>query len=163
MAGCLNRAELIGHLGKDPEVRALTSGDRVANFRMATSETWRDKHTGEKQERTEWHSIVVWGPLVDVVSKYLRKCSRVLVEGQLQTRKWQDQGGVDRYTTEIVLRGFGARMILLDSKNDGGSDRGDPAPQSAGNAYREASQGSSAGRTPPSGSYDELLDDEIPF
>lgn len=115
MAGSLNRVMLIGNLGADPEIRRTQSGDPVASFRIATSETWRDKNSGERKERTEWHSIVVFNDnLADVVEKYLKKGAKVFVEGQLQTRKWQGQDGIDRYTTEIVLTKFRGEIQMLD-------------------------------------------------
>lgn len=116
----LNRASLIGRLGADPEIRSTQSGEKVASFRIATGEKWKDKNTGEKKERTEWHSIVVWGPLVRVVEEYLTKGKRVMVEGAIRTRKWQDQSGNDRYSTEIVLSGFNANLIMLDGGQGGG-------------------------------------------
>lgn len=117
----LNRATLIGNLGRDPEIRTTSSGDRIANLSLATSETWRDKSTGEKKERTEWHRVVVFGPLVNVIEAHVRKGSKLFIEGQIQTRKWQAQDGTDRYSTEIVLSGYNGRMLMLDG-------RGRPAP-----------------------------------
>jgi len=143
MAGSLNRVQLIGNVGADPEIRSVNSG-KVANFRIATSETWKDKNTGEKKERTEWHSIVVWNDgLVGVIEKYVKKGSKVMIEGQLQTRKWE-KDGVDRYTTEVVLQGFGGSLLLLG--DGGGGGRPPPADQ------------------PPDGPGGQReLDDEIPF
>jgi len=112
----INKTILLGRVGKDPEVRAMNSGDKVANFSIATSESWKDKATGEKKEKTEWHNIVVWGGLVSIVENYVKKGSRIYVEGKSCTRKWQDASGVDKYTTEVVLQGFGAQLVLLDSK-----------------------------------------------
>ena len=122
MAGSMNRVTLVGNVGKDPEIRSLQNGGKVANFSVATSEQWKDKN-GEKQERTEWHNCVVWNEgLVGVIEKYVKKGSKLLVEGQMQTRKWQDQSGADRWSTEVVLSGFGGQLILLgDAK--GGGDR----------------------------------------
>ena len=137
MAGSLNSVQLIGHLGAEPEVRNLQSGKTVCNLRIATSQSW--VQDGESKEKTEWHSVVIWGPLADVASKYARKGSKLYVKGQLQTRKWQDKDGGDRYSTEIVLQGFGAELILLDGKKQDDADRGEtqtraraPAPAAAG-------------------------------
>lgn len=111
----------IGNLGSDPEIRAMTNGNKVANFSVACSESWRDKSSGERKERTEWVRIVVWSEgLVKVIEQYLKKGSKVYLEGQLQTRKWQDKDGRDQYTTEVVLQGFDAKLIMLDGKSDGG-------------------------------------------
>lgn len=110
----MNRATLYGRIGGDPEIRTMQSGDKVANFSLATSERWKDRNTGEKKERTEWHRIVVWGALADVAERFLRKGSRAIVEGAIRTRKWQDQSGQDRYSTEIVLSGYGARLDVID-------------------------------------------------
>ncbi len=120
MAGSLNKVMLIGNLGKDPEVRSLPNGGKVVNFSIATSESWKDKNTGEKREKTEWHNIVIFGEgLVKVAEAYLKKGSKVYLEGQLQTRKWQDKEGHDRYSTEVVLQGFSAALTMLDGKRDG--------------------------------------------
>jgi single-strand DNA-binding protein len=120
MAGSLNKVMLIGNLGADPEIRSFQNGGRVANLRIATSESWKDKATGERKERTEWHTVAVMNDvLVGVVEQYLRKGSKVYVEGQLQTRKWADQSGNDRYSTEVVLRGFGGTLLMLDGKSEG--------------------------------------------
>lgn len=116
----MNRVTLLGRLGADPEIRSVQNGDKVANLRVATSESWRDKNTGEKKERTEWHQVVVWNSgLVGVIEKYVKKGSQVLIEGQLRTRKWHDKDGADRYSTEVVLQGFDARLKMLDGKRDG--------------------------------------------
>lgn len=141
----LNKVMLIGNLGADPEIRSFSNGGKVANLRLATSETWKDKNTGERQERTEWHTVAIFNDgLVSVVERYLKKGSKVFIEGQLQTRKWQDQSGADRYSTEVVLRGFGGTLTMLDSKpSDGGGYT--PAPASS---------------PPP---VDDLNDDLIPF
>lgn len=140
----LNKVQIIGNLGADPDIRAFESGDRVANLNIATSEKWTDKNTGERREKTEWHRVCVFGKLVDVIEKYLRKGSKVYIEGKLETRKW-NQDGVDRYSTEIVVRGYGGTMIMLDSK--GGDDRP--------NAHNEAKQN---GYQPQ-----DDMEDEIPF
>ena len=127
MAGSVNKVILIGNLGVDPEVRTFQSGGRVCNMRIATSETWRDRDSGERRERTEWHNVVIRSePLIRVAEQYLHKGSKVYVEGQLETRKWQDQSGQDRYTTEVVLRPYRSELTMLDARGDGGGydDRG---------------------------------------
>lgn len=156
--GDLNRASLMGRLGRDPEIRTTQTGEKVANFSIATSEQWKDKNTGEKKERTEWHNIVVWGPLAKVAEQYLRKGARVLVEGAIRTRKWQDQSGADRWSTEIVLSGFGANLAVIDWPDGDGRAKGqedaynrDSMPPGPG----EQAQGEYAGG--------QVLDDEIPF
>ena len=124
----LNKVMIIGNLGRDPEIRSFSNGGKVANLRIATSESWKDKTTGEKKERTEWHTVSIMNEgLVGVVERYLKKGSKVYVEGQLETRKWQDQSGADKYSTEIVLRGFGGTLQMLDGK-PGGSDGGQSQP-----------------------------------
>lgn len=150
MAGSVNKVILVGNLGRDPEVRTFQNGGKVCNLRIATSENWKDRSTGERRERTEWHSVAVFSEgLVRVCEQYLRKGSKVYIEGQLQTRKWQDQNGNDKYTTEVVLQGFNGTLTMLDSRND---DAG--STSSGKNDYKEQSQGGGA----PMG-----LDDEIPF
>lgn len=145
----LNRVELIGHLGQDPDIRKTTAGNAVANVSLATSERWTDKD-GQKQEKTEWHRVVVFGKLAEVAERYLRKGARVYFCGKLQTRKWQDQSGQDRYTTEIVVNGFDGKLIMLD-RAQGGSRSSDP---DGDYGYRE-----SGGSAPPPND----LDDSIPF
>ena len=125
MAGSVNKVILIGNLGKDPEVRRLNSGEPVVNLRIATSESWKDKASGERKEKTEWHTVAIFNEGVGrVAEQYLRKGSKVYIEGQLQTRKWQDQSGADRYSTEVVVQNFGGTLVLLDSKSDGGTRGG---------------------------------------
>lgn len=125
MAGSVNKVILVGNLGKDPEVRTFQNGDKVVNFSIATSESWKDRNTGERKEKTEWHNISVLNKgLVNVCENYLRKGSKVYVEGQLETRKWQDQSGNDRYTTEVVLRPFRGELTMLDSRSGGGAGAG---------------------------------------
>lgn len=154
MAGSLNRATLIGHVGKDPEIRSVNSG-KVANFSVATSETWRDKNSGEKKESTQWHSIVVWNEnLVKIVEQYVKKGDKIMVEGQIQTRKWTDKDGNDRYTTEIVLSGFNGSILLLSNKSQ---DQNQNANR-AGNSARE--EGPVGGGNV---NYSSELADEIPF
>lgn len=115
MSGSVNKVILIGNCGKDPEIRAMQNGGKVANVSIATSESWKDKATGEKKEKTEWHRIVVFGPLADIVERYVKKGSKIYVSGALQTRKWTDAGGIEKYSTEVVLQGFGAELTLLDA------------------------------------------------
>lgn len=165
MAGSVNKCILIGHLGADPEIRRLNSGDAVANIRIATSESWRDKNTGDRKEKTEWHNVVIFNDsLAKVAEQYLKKGAKVYVEGQLQTRKWQ-KDGEDRYTTEIVLQKYRGELQMLDTRNsqgDGGGrrddDRGDYGRQSGRDNGRN-DRGSSGGGRPSS----RDLDDEIPF
>src|SRR5690606_29590042 len=156
MAGSLNKVMLIGNLGADPEVRSFQNGGRVCNLRIATSENWKDRNTGERQERTEWHSVAIFSEgLVGVAERYLRKGSKVYIEGQLRTRKWQDQSGNDRYSTEVVLQGPGAVMTMLDgapggsggSRSGGGSwgDDGGSGGGSGGGNWGGGSGGSSGG------------------
>jgi single-strand DNA-binding protein len=165
MAG-LNKVMLIGNLGRDPEVRRTNAGSPVVNLRIATSESWRDKNTGERQERTEWHSVVIFNEnLAKIAEQYLKKGSKVYVEGQLQTRKWQDQSGQERYSTEVVLNRFRGEMTLLDRAGDnigaGGGDGGDFGRASPMDTGRESRPAARAPAT--AGSLAEDLDDEIPF
>ncbi|MGH1445670.1 MAG: single-stranded DNA-binding protein [Cognatishimia sp.] len=174
MAGSLNKVMLIGNLGRDPEVRSFQNGGKVCNLRIATSETWKDRNTGERRERTEWHSVAVFSEgLVRVCEQFLRKGSKVYIEGQLQTRKWQDQSGQDRYSTEIVLQGFGSTLTMLDGRGgEGGGGGGQGGGQGSygggqGGGYDSGAQGggsygggqSGGGQSTPS----RDLDDEIPF
>jgi single-strand DNA-binding protein len=175
MGGSVNKVILVGNLGRDPEVRRLNSGAPVVNLRIATSENWRDKATGERQERTEWHNVVIFNEnLAKIAEQYLKKGSKVYLEGQLQTRKWQDQSGQDKYTTEVVLTRFRGELTLLDGRGDGaqmseggGGDFGRASPMerggggSGGGARRGGGAGGAAGGGSPS--YAEELDDEIPF
>ncbi len=163
MAGSVNKVILVGNLGADPEIRRTQDGKPIANLRIATSESWRDKSTGERRDRTEWHRVVVFSEgLCRVVEQYLRKGSKVYLEGQLQTRKWQDQQGQDRYSTEVVLQGFGATLTMLDGRNSGSgmsdNSQADYGGGTAGGGYNEPRPPSSGG-----GGYDKPLDDEIPF
>lgn len=150
----VNKVILIGNLGNDPEVRTFQDGGKVVNLSIATSETWKDRDTGEKRERTEWHRVAIFGPLADIAERYLRKGSKVYVEGKLATRKWQDQSGQDRYTTEIVLRGYGASLVLLDGRDN--SDQRQRAP-GVGDSYNTSADP----QAPPAGGG--TYDDEIPF
>ena len=148
MAGSVNKVILVGNLGKDPEVRRMTSGDPVVNLSVATSESWRDKASGEKKEKTEWHRVVIFNKnLADVAEKYLRKGAKVYLEGALQTRKWTDKDGAEKYSTEVVLQNFNGTLVMLDSR--GGGEGGGRVAGGAGEA-------------PASFQRDEL-DDEIPF
>jgi single-strand DNA-binding protein len=172
MAGSVNKVILIGNLGADPEVRSLPSGGKVANLRIATSESWRDRNTGERQERTEWHRVVIFSEgLVRVAEQYLRKGSKVYIEGQLQTRKWQDQSGQDKYSTEVVLQGFNSTLTMLDGRGDGDAGGGGGF---SGGGRSEGGGGFSGGRS--EGGRDERRrpsaapafesgssDDDIPF
>jgi single-strand DNA-binding protein len=155
-----NRATLVGHLGRDPEVRRLNNGNPVVSFSLATSETWRDKQTGERREKTEWHNVVIYNEgLCKVAENYLKKGSKCLVEGKIKTRKWQDQSGADRWSTEIVLESFGGTILLLDRKNDGAAGGYD---DSGGSRETTPASRAAGGATGPI-NYAEELDDEIPF
>ena len=161
MAGSVNKVILIGNLGRDPEIRTMQNGGRVANLSLATSESWRDKASGERRERTEWHRVVIFDErLIDVVEKYTRKGSKLFVEGQIQTRKWTDQSGQERYTTEIVLQRFRGGITMLDSRADGGG--GDYGREDSGGGAPGGGSGSGGGGGgEPTGGGD--FDDEIPF
>ncbi len=159
MAGSVNKVILIGNLGADPEIRQTQDGRPIANLRVATSESWRDKNSGERRERTEWHRVVIFNEgLCRIAEQYLRKGSKVYLEGQLQTRKWEDQSGQERYTTEVVLQGFNSNLTMLDSRNSGegagvggGDNFGRSGPMDQGG-------GSSSGQ-----SFSRDLDDDVPF
>ena len=178
MAGSVNKVILIGNLGRDPEVRSFPSGGKVCNLNIATSENWKDRNTGERKERTEWHRVAIYSePLVRVAEQYLKKGSKVYIEGQLETRKWQDQSGAERYTTEIALRPYRSELTMLDGRGEGGGgggsgygggggggggygdDRGGGYPDDRGDGggYGGPSGGGGGGRGAPD------LDDEIPF
>ena len=151
MAGSVNKVILVGNLGQDPEIRTFNNGGKIANLRIATSETWKDKNSGDRKERTEWHTVVIHSePLVRVAEQYLKKGSKVYVEGQLETRKWQDQSGNDRYSTEVALRPFRSELHMLDGRSGGG-----------GGDYQRPSSGATAGCAPSNPASD--FDDEIPF
>ncbi|BCB18018.1 single-stranded DNA-binding protein [Bosea sp. ANAM02] len=165
MAGSVNKVILVGNLGRDPEIRRLGSGEPVASLRLATSETWRDKQSGERKERTEWHSIVIFNEaLAKVAEQFLKKGSKVYLEGQLQTRKWTDQQGVEKYTTEVVLQRFRGELTLLDK-----AERDPPSPddygtmrnRDSGQGYGSARSGDSSSKSAQGGS--SHLDDDIPF
>jgi len=156
MSGSVNKVILVGNLGRDPEIRTMQNGGKVCNLSVATSERWRDRTSGEQQERTEWHRVVIFDDrLVDVAERYLQKGAKIYIEGELQTRKWQDQSGQERYTTEVVLRRFRGQLTMLDSRG-GGAGGGDSYPQDMG-----SSGGMSGG--PMGGPPGNDLDDEIPF
>jgi single-strand DNA-binding protein len=163
MAGSVNKVILVGNLGADPEIRRLNSGEPVVNLSVATSETWRDKNSGERRERTEWHRVVIFNEnLAKVAENYLKKGSKVYIEGQLQTRKWQDQNGQDKYTTEIVLQRFRGDLQMLDSRGEGeGSYGGGGGGRQVSGGYG----GDQGGGSQPSGGSDFVrdMDDEIPF
>ena len=166
MAGSVNKVILIGNLGKDPEIRRTQDGRPIANLRVATTESWRDKATGERREKTEWHSVVIFNEgLCRVAEQYLKKGAKVYIEGQLQTRKWQGQDGQDRYSTEVVLQGFNSTLTMLDSRGGGAAsvglqddDQGDYGAPSHGNGGARRGGGGAN-----KASFDKPVDDEIPF
>jgi single-strand DNA-binding protein len=171
MAGSVNKVILIGNLGRDPEVRSFQNGGKVVNLRIATSESWRDKQTGERKERTEWHSVAIFNEaLGKIAEQYLKKGSTVYIEGQLETRKWQDQSGQDKYSTEVVLRPYGGNLTLLGGRGEGGGgsggydDRGgyDEGSQGGGGGYGGGGSRGGSGATGGGGSRSDI-DDEIPF
>ncbi len=155
MSGSVNKVILVGNLGRDPEIRTLNSGDKVANLNLATSETWRDRNSGERKERTEWHRVVIFNDnLVKVAENYLRKGSKIYIEGALQTRKYTDQSGAEKFSTEVVLQKFRGELTMLDGRGDGAREGGDaggfaPGPKAGGSGPRE--------------DFTADLDDEIPF
>ncbi|RXT56547.1 single-stranded DNA-binding protein [Bosea sp. Tri-44] len=177
MAGSVNKVILVGNLGRDPEVRRLGSGEPVVNLRIATSETWRDKQSGERKERTEWHSVVIFNEnLAKVAEQYLKKGSKIYIEGQLQTRKWQDQQGVEKYTTEIVLQRFRGELTILDSRGQGGDEAGggygDEGSSGGSGSFGRSSPVGGGSRQPAMASgggssggsrSSSHLDDDIPF
>lgn len=191
MAGSVNKVILVGNLGKDPEIRRTQDGRPIANLRVATSETWRDKNSGERREKTEWHSVVIFQEgLCKVAEQYLKKGSKVYIEGQLQTRKWQDQSGQERYSTEVVLQGFGGTLTMLDGPGggrgagagmmeggqsdyaaddpyagggSGGGSYGSPEPRRSSGGSGGRAGGGSSGGGKGGGGFDKALDDEIPF
>lgn len=171
MAGSVNKVILVGNLGRDPEVRSFQNGGKVCNLRIATSETWRDRSSGERKERTEWHSVAIFNEnLAKIAEQYLRKGSKVYIEGQLETRKWQDQSGQDRYSTEVVLRQFRGEMQLLDGRGEGGGSGGassggydeGPAYGGGGGGGYGGDRGGSGGGAGGGGRSSDF-DDEIPF
>jgi single-strand DNA-binding protein len=184
MAGSVNKVILIGNLGADPEIKSFQNGGKIANIRIATSENWKDRMTGERKERTEWHNVVINGEgLVGVVERYLKKGSKVYIEGSLRTRKWQDRDGNDRYTTEVVIAGMGGTLTMLDGAPGGGGGSrgggdswgqgggsggsgggwdqgGSSGGGSAGGGWNQGGGGSGGGSRPP---FDDDLDDDVPF
>ena len=172
MAGSLNKVMIIGNLGADPEVKSFQNGGRIANLRIATSENWKDKATGEKKERTEWHTVVINSDgLVGVAERYLRKGSKVYIEGQLRTRKWQDASGNDRYSTEVSVAGFDGKLVMLDGAKGGGGGGGSSEGWGGGSSGGGApSGGGQSGNNWQGGSsgfggcdFDNDLDDDVPF
>src|SRR5690554_2736266 len=157
MSGSINKIILVGNLGADPEIRRTQDGRPVANLRIATSENWRDKNTGERREKTEWHRVVVFNEgLCKVIEQYLKKGAKVYIEGALQTRKWTDQSGVEKYSTEVVLQGFNSTLTMLDGRSGGGS--------SGGGDYGGSDEfGGGGGGGSSRGNFAQDLDDEIPF
>ena len=165
MAGSVNKVIIVGNLGRDPEVRTFQNGGKVCNLRIATSENWKDRNTGEKKERTEWHSVAIFSePLARIAEQYLKKGSKVYIEGQLETRKWQDQSGQDRYTTEIVLRPYRGELTLLDSRDGGGGNYGGGSSGGDyGGDYGGGYGGDYGGGSGPARAPARDIDDEIPF
>lgn len=188
MAGSVNKVILVGNLGRDPESRSFSNGGKVVNLRIATSESWKDRNSGERKERTEWHSVAIFSEgLANVAERFLRKGSKVYLEGQLQTRKWQDQQGQDRYSTEVVLQGFDAKLVMLDgpgggqgggagggARDDWGGGNDDFAGQSSSRGggfgggspsggYGGGSRGGTDGGAPAGGGFPDDLDDDVPF
>ena len=149
----INKAILVGNLGADPEIRSTQDGRKIANLRLATTESWRDKSSGERKERTEWHRVVIFNEgLARIAEQYLKKGSKVYVEGQIQTRKWQDQSGADKYSTEVVLQGFNSSLKMLDSRQDNGTG-----------AYQPQEQQAAQSADPQAPMNTDFVDDEIPF
>ena len=159
MAGSVNKVIIVGNLGRDPEVRTFQNGGKVCNLRIATSENWKDRNTGERRERTEWHSVAIFSePLARIAEQYLRKGSKVYIEGQLETRKWQDQSGNDRYSTEVVLRPYRGELTLLDGRGD---NQGGGGGGYDGGGYSSGGGGNDQGGYGGPAASD--MDDEIPF
>ncbi|WP_064691603.1 single-stranded DNA-binding protein [Rhizobium aegyptiacum] len=172
MAGSVNKVILVGNVGADPEIRRTQDGRPIANLRIATSETWRDRNSGERREKTEWHTVVVFNEgLCKVVEQYVKKGAKLYIEGQLQTRKWQDQQGQDRYSTEVVLQGFSSTLTMLDGRGDGGGASsgfgggrgGSSNNNDYGDDYGAPAPSSSPSRGGGGGNFSRDLDDDIPF
>lgn len=165
MAGSVNKVILVGNLGKDPEVRSTQDGRELVNLTIATSESWRDKSSGERKEKTEWHRVVIFSPgLVSVAKQYLKKGSKVYIEGALQTRKWQDQSGAERYSTEVVLQAFNSTLTMLDGRSGGGAGASNDDGYSSAPSYGSApNSGGGAQAAPAENFAAEELDDDIPF
>ncbi|SER46572.1 single-strand binding protein [Tranquillimonas rosea] len=164
MAGSVNKVILIGNLGRDPETRTFQNGGKVCNLRIATSENWKDRNTGERREKTEWHSVAIFSePLARVAEQYLRKGSKVYIEGQLETRKWQDQNGQDRYSTEVVLRPYKSELTMLDGREGGGGGGGMPEDRGGYGGGGGQQGGGYGGGYGGGGGAPSDMDDEIPF
>ena len=168
MAGSVNKVILIGNLGKDPESRSFANGGKVVSFSVATSENWKDKGSGERKEKTEWHNVSIFSEgLAGVAERYLKKGSKVYLEGQLETRKWQDQSGNDRYTTDVVLRNFNSSMVLLDGRSEsgggGGYGGGSSTSYGGGSDDFGGGGGSKPQQRPQPAAFDTDLDDDVPF
>ncbi|SFO57114.1 single-strand binding protein [Cohaesibacter marisflavi] len=179
MAGSVNKVILVGNLGADPDIRRTQDGRPICNLSVATSESWKDRNSGERRERTEWHRVVIFNEgLCRIAEQYLRKGSKVYLEGQLQTRKWQDQSGQDRYSTEVVLQGFNGNLTMLDNRGEGGGGGGFGGGQSGGGDFGGPGGGGYGGGNPggfggggqgpsgggqPSGGFRDEMDDDIPF
>ncbi|MEH3105983.1 MAG: single-stranded DNA-binding protein [Sphingomonas fennica] len=175
MAGSVNKVILVGNLGQDPQSRSFQNGGKVVNLRIATSETWKDRNSGERKEKTEWHSVAIFNEgLANTAERYLRKGSKIYIEGQLQTRKWQDQSGNDRYSTEVVLQGFDAKLVMLDGRGEGGGgggggggrdydDGGDFGGGGGGGGFNRGGGGGRSAPAKPSSAFDSDLDDDVPF
>ena len=168
MAGSVNKVILIGNLGRDPEIRTMQNGNKVANLNLATSESWRDKATGERKEKTEWHRVVIFSePLCKIVEQYLKKGAKVYIEGALQTRKWTDQSGVEKYSTEVVLQGFNSTLTMLDGRSGGGGGNFGPDDQGGGGGGGDFGSGGPSSAAPrravASGGRNSDMDDDIPF
>ena len=160
MAGSVNKVILIGNLGRDPEMRSTQDGMRIANLAVATSESWRDRVSGERKERTEWHRVVIFNEnLCRIAEQYLKKGSKVYIEGALQTRKWTDQSGAEKYTTEVVLQGFNSNLTMLDSRGGGGGGFGDEA----GGDFGSSGPATAPRRAVAAGNRNSDMDDDIPF
>ena len=166
MAGSVNKVILVGNLGRDPEVRNMQNGDPIVHLNLATSESWKDKNSGERREKTEWHRVVIFNDnLGRIAQQYLRKGSKVYIEGQLQTRKWQDHSGVEKYTTEVVLQRFRGELTMLDGRNDGGGGGGNYGSGGGGGGgnFGDSGGGGGGGFGGDGGGGGGDLDDEIPF
>lgn len=178
MGGSVNKVLLVGNLGRDPEIKTFQNGGKIANFSIATSESWKDRQTGERKERVEWHNISVQGDgLIGVVERYIKKGSKVFIEGQLRTRKWQDRNGADRYTTEVVIAGMGGKLVMLDGASGGGGGGGGQRQDDGGGGWGGGDGGGSGRGAPNMGSsspggwnqgaggrgFDDDLDDDVPF
>jgi len=164
MAGSVNKVILVGNLGKDPESRTFANGGEVVSFSVATSENWKDRASGERKEKTEWHNVSIFSEgLARVAKSYLRKGSKVYLEGQLETRKWQDQSGNDRYSTDVVLRQFNSAMVLLDSRGEGGGGGRDFGGDDFSGGFSGGGGGSKPQSRPQPAAFDTDLDDDVPF